>query len=560
MRSMTKLVRGELYKMWKSKTVAIMSVLLAIAIAIMGAIYANYDKDVQGMLGMVFGGDNRMTAFQLFDGSANELIEEAMGGSIDGSMEDFEAAFDKVKNDVKVKSLLVGMDPAVMKAMSESMNPQSEWFLFLSKDSPALTAQLGNVYKQFAIYGAFAPVQEQVSKNFLNNYINSDFATTQRMADLTDWLKNNGKYGRTVVEYINGLADDLYADYRTLLDAQTAYRNAEEELKDNEGYKTAYKAYADANTAYNAVYAAALVEYNEALAKFEENQDSAALAMATAKFNMTIEAARKPLDAAKSLLEMEYLATLDGVYSDVLRAFVELTNAYYDLSYFTKSSVMGTSFLLLPTGTAFVNMPYQTYKNSLDEAFGASSFADALNNYVEVADRKKSLDSVAAFKEDFLSKYDAEYEKRTVEAAPYDRISEYRTAFLGSLDSFVIAMKNSATSVFAYDSTEVRTAFDTVASNRTDAQKRLVDSYSVKDAAGNATGEKDPMLPAKSVFAKSYTGEVTREIYEKEIKPYFDDKERANIEKDAAKLNEVREIFERGSAARSVRTCRSRRL
>lgn len=453
MKSIFRLVRGELYKFWKSKVLIIMTAVLMASIIIMTAIYSNYDKQVSGMLSMFYGGENRVTSFEMLDGNASDFL--SMAGLEPESQKKFEEAFNKIKQNDDVKTMLVLTSPAVLEEMVAMTTPTVEGNPLTM---PVISYLAGHttqenvtqIVSQWAMYGQFAPLQKMVSQNFLSEYVQADETTERRMTELTDFLKNNGNYERSVLDFIKQKIRGFYADYQTL--------------------KTTYAA------------------YDNSVSAFEE----------------------------------------------LLTIFGKVTEDYNDISYFTSANMFSSNFLLVPTN-GFTSAGYTEFINTF-APFESATYKDAVNAYQKIYQDCVDQYTVDTFKEQFLALIDSAYSPVSVDLPMVDHNSSEAVALRAGIASLISSVTTGANTVFYYESDAVRKVLEKVENNSTltATEQELYQRFVT------AQGTVDPLNPTFKFLDSTYTAKMSSASYEKEIKPYYDEKEKGLVTAARAKIEEVR--------------------
>ena len=200
MKSLLKLTRGELYKLFKSNTLYIMAGLLTAVILLMTWIYAEQEKNLTSAIEWLLGNSISTDSFDIIDGELDELKE--MG--IDTSELD---SFSKSLADKpQIKLMLLGVEPELLNS-------------FINSDS----SKTGGTNQAFSQYASFSDVQSKLYYDYLRSiYYDYLFEYSLNQEILNYVIDSN--YNVTFLDYINNIAiKDLFESYSALFGKSGSY-------------------------------------------------------------------------------------------------------------------------------------------------------------------------------------------------------------------------------------------------------------------------------------------------------------------------------------------------
>lgn len=479
MKSLTKLIRGELYKLIKSNTLYVMTGLLVAVILLMTWVYAEQEHNVTSALEFLLGNSISTDSFDIIDGEIDEL--KNMG--IDTY--EIESFSKQLEDKPEIKLLLIGVEPSVLRNFA----------LDDGEDNGA-----NDVFKD---YLSFASVQEALYYDYFRSLYYEYQFKYYLNKDILDYIKQSN-YNVSFTDYIiNKSMKDLFQSYENLFGKTNEYFNK------------------------NGIY----YQFLEVQKTSDQNE-------------------------------------IKEKYKELIQAAEEFFERLDIFEYLTKSSVLGTNYLLMPSKN-LVSQEYAALSSAINSITHRAKSAlnsikeHKLNEQKEIIVRIQMGNIIRGYlgmpaKEVPELKIEYEVPENPDIVSPGDEDGEgdeedknYNAKkqayqlyenFLSGLKDIVENDTLSSNNLFyAYNEYMVRKAYEYLTSdgnftpidrNKEIQEKKELEAYIQKFNASIKDGKLvlDAMLPFEIVINTSYSTVITKDIYNEYFKPYFDDKEQARLE------------------------------
>src|SRR5690554_1092436 len=122
MKSLLKLIKGELYKLIKSNTLYVMTGLLTAVILLMTWIYAEQEKNVTYALEWLLGNALSTDSFDIIDGELDELKDAGIDTT---ELDNFAK---QLEDKPEIKLMLLGVEPSLFRAFASQSDGAGEVF------------------------------------------------------------------------------------------------------------------------------------------------------------------------------------------------------------------------------------------------------------------------------------------------------------------------------------------------------------------------------------------------------------------------------------------------
>lgn len=207
MKNFFKLTGGEFKKLIKSKALAIMSLIMALLVGGMTIIYYFYDDELNSLLDMVFSNSIQFDIYNVLEGEIDSKIE-VMAGLYDIPMDSIKSIGEQLQDKPEIKNGIIHIDPAVMKALRDLSN----------SPNPYIPEELK---QQFREQEMFITLQALTIDDYYNSNLSEAKAILRRLTEQTEFIKNNGEYGRSINGFIKAklaALETFYVELRHSLD------------------------------------------------------------------------------------------------------------------------------------------------------------------------------------------------------------------------------------------------------------------------------------------------------------------------------------------------------
>lgn len=447
MKGIFKLIKGEFTKLLKSNTLYIMTGLLTAAIILMSVVYATQEQNVNSLLEFVVGGGPELDAFDIMDGG--DGLNALKDAGIDTS--ELESFSQKLNERPQVKMLLIGTDPAILKALSSGSAP-----------STGMT--------DITQYAELSKIQTQLYGQYFHDLYDQSKFYDDLLANQSALIKQSG-YGLTFNDIIT----------HSLSSLNTAYLN----LMGTDGAYAIYKQAATADNWNNLIVAAR--SFDKALTEYRYYIESTVM-----KTNYLLIATANMSSEAHTTLS-------DGVKALNTSALTQLSRYIGGVK--DKDTVQ--NFLAEINTTPY---PIPTVERNGD--------------YSDLTPRKS---------EESDSPADESLKLRNI---AYNLVSD--------LELLARSAESPDSLFYGYDSATVSQvkAHITSGTAPTKEVNDFVARFNVKPALkADGSLDMDPLKPFADAIEQSYTAEITEDIYNERIAPYYDNSEQAKLVALRAKLD-----------------------
>ncbi|HEY8424245.1 MAG TPA: ABC transporter permease subunit [Clostridia bacterium] len=489
MKSLGRLIKGELYKLIKSNTLYVMTGLLLASILLMTWVYAEQERNVTNALEMLLGNTISTDSFDIIDGE----VEELKNLGIDTY--EIESFAKQLEDKPEIKLMLLGVEPAVLRNFAVDPSGQNS-----------------GANDVFQDYLSFANVQEALYYDYFRSlYYDYQFKYYLNK-DILNYIKQSN-YNVSFVDYIiNRSMKDLFQSYENLFGKKNEYFEKDGlywQFLDvqNDGTQQ------EINQKYNELIAAT-DDFFEKLDIFSYLTSSSVLGT------------NYLLMPAKNFVSEEY-SVLSGALNSVTRRAKSALNIIkqqklneLNLSVF-KAQLFNLIFNLIAEYLPYPAQP------------------------IDIPDKQIIYDVPAE-----PNKGDPNYDSLKQAYQTYQNFLEglraiAETDILNSGNLFYAYNEYMIRKAYQYLTTNSFTPIDP---GKQVQEQRDLESY-IKKFNVSVKDEKlvlDPMLPFEIVINSSYSTIITKDIYNEYFKPYFDDKEKTRLE---ALMDSINEKLNRYSSA-----------
>jgi len=196
MKSILKLIRGELFKLFKSNTLYIMTGLLMVVILLMTWIYAEQEKNVTYALEWLLGNALSTDSFNIIDGELDELKDAGIDTT---ELDNFAK---QLEDKPEIKLMLLGVEPSLFRTFA---------------------SQPGGANDVFKDYISFSNVQEMLYYDYFRSlYYDYQFKYYLNK-DILNYIKQSN-YNVSFSDYIiNKSMKDLFERYEDLFGKTNQY-------------------------------------------------------------------------------------------------------------------------------------------------------------------------------------------------------------------------------------------------------------------------------------------------------------------------------------------------
>lgn len=192
MKSLLKLIRGELFKVIKSNTIYIMSILL------MTWIYATQEKNVTNAVEWLLGSSLETDSFDIIDGELNELKEMGIDTS---ELDTFSRS---LKDKPQIKMLLLGVEPKILDR-------------FINEPG------FNGLNQAFGGYSSFSEIQVMLYNEYFRDLYDDSVMKYDVSSDMLQYFQNSN-YNVTFADYITDAAmTQLFESYESLFAQSNKY-------------------------------------------------------------------------------------------------------------------------------------------------------------------------------------------------------------------------------------------------------------------------------------------------------------------------------------------------
>jgi ABC-2 type transport system permease protein len=479
MKSLTKLIRGELYKLFKSNTLYVMTGLLVAVILLMTWVYAEQEHNVTSALEFLLGNSISTDSFDIIDGELNELKDIGI------DTYEIESFAKQLEDKPEIKLMLIGVEPSVMRNFA----------LDEGEDNSA-----NDVFKD---YLSFASVQEALYYDYFRSLYYEYQFKYYLNKDILEYIKQSN-YNVSFTDYIiNKSMRELFQSYENL------FGKANEYFEQN-GVYYQYK-----NIENSGDQAAIKAKYNELIQAADEFFER--LDIFQYLTNSSVVGTNYLLMPTKNLISQEYLTLRDALNlshrakSSLGSIKEQKLSEYQEALFFAQAKNIIGGYLDLPAGELpESNIEYEVPQNP-DETEPED---DENQNY---SAQKQAYQHY----ENFLG--------GLKDIAENDTLSS--SGLFYAYNEYMVKK--------AYDYLNYGD-FTPIEPNKKTQEKKELDAYIQKFNASVKDGRLvlDAMLPFEIVLNASYSTVITKDIYNEYFKPYFDDKEQARLEGLMEDINE----------------------
>ncbi|HEY8443524.1 MAG TPA: ABC transporter permease subunit [Clostridia bacterium] len=474
MKSLGKLIRGELYKLIKSNTLYIMTGLLVIVILLMTWVYAAQEKNVTSALEFFLGNSISTDSFDIIDGELDELKQLGI------DTYEIENFAKQLQDKPEIKLMLIGVEPSVLRNF-------------------ALDDAQDGANDVFKGYLSFSNVQEALYYDYFRSlYYDYQFIYYLNK-DILDYIKQNN-YNVSFTDYIiNKSMRDLFQSYEKLFGKSNEYfdengvyyqfqeiLNSGDEDTINQKYKKLIQASEDffeKLEIFSYLTDSSVIGTNYLLmpAKNLISQDYAVLSGALR--SITHRAKSALYSIKEQIFNKQCLNDFAYEMGDLLNEYLK--------DYFTLPP--------MPIEDIDFEVPKEPDNNSDNAQKQAyqlyQNFLGGLRDIAET-DTKSSQNLFYAYNE-YMVKKAYEYLTNDGKFTPVDKNKEIQEK--KELEAYIEKF------------------------NATVQDGKLVF---------------DAMLPFEVVINSSYSTVITKDLYNEYFKPYFDDKEQARLEALMDRINQ----------------------
>lgn len=198
MKSIFKLTRGELFKLFKSNTLYIMTGLLTAVILLMTWIYSSQEKNVTDAIEFFLGNNLSTDSFDIIDGELDELKQAGIDTS------ELDSFSKSLADKPQIKLLLLGVEPELLNAFIHS-------------------SDVGNANKVFADYASFSDVQSKLYYDYLRLIYDEYLFEYSLNQEILKYIVDSN-YNVSFIDYINNVAmKDLFESYSKLFGKSNGY-------------------------------------------------------------------------------------------------------------------------------------------------------------------------------------------------------------------------------------------------------------------------------------------------------------------------------------------------
>ncbi len=198
MKSLFKLTRGELFKLFKSNTLYIMAGLLTAVILLMTWIYTAQEDNLTNVMKMFLGNSISTDSFDIIDGELDELKKMKIDTS------ELDSFSKSLADKPQIKMMLVGVEPNLLNTFINN-------------------SQSGGANQAFAEYAGFSDVQSILYYDYLRSIYYDylfEYSLNQQILNYID----SSNYNVTFTDYINNVAiKDLFVSYSNLFAKSNSY-------------------------------------------------------------------------------------------------------------------------------------------------------------------------------------------------------------------------------------------------------------------------------------------------------------------------------------------------